>query len=278
MFLNFYYFFALIALTLFTLYGEAYVPAKTYNLLSNLAIGAIGAIIGMAINSFRELRGKMWTCLVAQVRYHNTYIRVSVAYLFKIYVDGRYLLVKSRNVPGQFQPVGGVYKRLRDSVEKLNQLEVLDDKEIRICDTTRLDLRVRVKGKHLAAFIKWFESKEDREISHWREFCEELVQPKVLSSEVFPHVNYRFLHQNPYYLHYSEHYGCQEMLIHEVYELMPSPKQLEEIRQLIASPSSDIQWADESAIRKLGYAPDNAKPFSIGEHTNSLFNKEYRVK
>lgn len=174
--------------------------------------------------SFTELRGKMWTCLVAQMGYYNTYIRVSVAYLFKIYVDGRYLLVRSRNVPGQFQPVGGVYKRLRDSVEKLNQLEVLDDKQIPICDTTRLDLRVRVKGKHLAAFIKWFESKEDREISHWREFCEELVQPKVLSSEVFPHVNYRFLHQNPYYLHYSEHYGCQEMLVHEVYELLPSPK------------------------------------------------------
>ena len=161
MFLNFYYLLVLLGLVVFTLYGEPYLSAKTYNLLSNLAIGAIGAILGMAITSFTELRGKLWTCLVAQVGYHNTYIRVSVAYLFKIYVDGRYLLVRSRNVPGQFQPVGGVYKRLRDSVEKLNQLEVLDDKEIPICDTTRLDLRVRVKGKHLAAFIKWFESKED---------------------------------------------------------------------------------------------------------------------
>src|SRR5690606_17970355 len=104
--------------------------------LGDLAIGGIGGIIGMSIKTYLDLKDKLWVCLVARVRYPNTYIRVSIAYLFKIYVDGKYLLVKGRNID-QLQPVGGVYKRLPESSMLFNQLGILDDKEISICDTSR---------------------------------------------------------------------------------------------------------------------------------------------
>ena len=39
-------------------------------------------------------------------------IRISISYLFRIKVKGKYLLVRGDRIKNQFQPVGGVYKRL----------------------------------------------------------------------------------------------------------------------------------------------------------------------
>lgn len=245
------------------------------NLLSTLAVGGIGTVIGAAITAGYNLKSKLWVILKARLRYPNTYIRVSAAYIFKINVDGKYLLVKGRNID-QFQPVGGVYKRLSQSDKLFIELEILDDKEIPISETTKSDLRIRIKGKHLYKFIHWFESGEDREISHWREFCEELIQPGHLTATNFPHINYRYLHQNPFYIHYSSYYQCPEILIHQVYELIPTEKQLLELKDLTADSHTEYQWVDEETITRLG-RKDGYKPFAIAEHSNTLFNKEYRL-
>ncbi|RDV15485.1 hypothetical protein DXT99_08290 [Pontibacter diazotrophicus] len=270
------YIFTLTILITFVIWGKPLVPHEaTFDLLKDLSIVGIGAILGIGIKTVLDLKDKLWVCAVAKLRYHDTYIRVSVAYLFKIYVDGKYLLVKGRNIE-QLQPVGGVYKRLPESSKLFNELVILDDKEIPICDTSRHDLRIRVKGKNLHKFISWFESKQDREISHWREFCEELVQPGHLSIDNFPHINYRYLHQNPFYLHWSPYYKCPEVLIHEVYELIPNEKQLQELKNLTASSSTDYQWVDEDTIERLGRS-NGTKPFAVAEHANTLFSKGFKV-
>lgn len=271
------YIISLAIFIVFVIWGRPLVPHEaTFDLIKNLAIAGIGTIMGIGIKTVLGLKDKLRVCAEAWIRYRDTNIRVSVAYLFKIYVDGKYLLVKGRNID-QFQPVGGVYKRLPESSKLFNQIGILDDKEIPICDTSRNDLRIRVKGKYLHKFISWFESKQDREISHWREFCEELVQPGHLSTGNFPHINYRYLHQNPFYLRWSPYYKCPEILIHEVYELIPNEKQLQELRQLTTSPSTDYQWVDEDTIERLGRRGNGAKPFAVAEHANTLFNKYFKV-
>ncbi|MEJ7558641.1 MAG: hypothetical protein WKF66_10060 [Pedobacter sp.] len=247
--------------------------------MHELAVGAFGALLGMAINSIINLRTKLWVCFCASTIYRYRHIRISAAYIFKIHVDGKYLLVKGRNI-NQLQPVGGVYKRLPDSSKFFQDLEILDDQQIPICDTTRHDLRIRVKGSRVHKFLQWFDSNQDREISHWREFCEELIITNILTASIFPHINYKLLHRNPLYIHYSNFYGCPEILIHEVYELLPNPAQLAELKQLMQAeqPTSDFHWVTEDAIKRLGYLPDNTKPFAIAEHATSLFEKEFKIK
>ncbi len=58
----------------------------------------------------------------------NTIIRVSFAYLFRIKVGNRYLLIKNERGTGKYQPVGGVYKFKKAEKRVLkNQFHIMDD-------------------------------------------------------------------------------------------------------------------------------------------------------
>jgi hypothetical protein len=265
------YIVAFLFLGVFVFFGDGWISDKSISgSLHDLALAAFGALLGMGITGIISLRNKLWVCFLASTLYRFRHIRISAAYIFKINIDGKFLVVKGRNIE-QFQPVGGVYKRLPDSSAFFQTLEILDDKRIPICDTTRYDLRIRVKGKNLHKFLLWFDSNQDREISHWREFCEELLITNILDRDTFPHINYKFLHRNPLYIHYSAFYECPEILIHEVYELIPSPDQIIELKKLMQNelPDSKYHWVTEDAILRLGYQFENTKPFAIAEHTNS---------
>jgi hypothetical protein len=122
------------------------------------------------------------------LRHRNDEIRVSASYLYRIKVDAAYLLVRGRRITHQFQPVGGVYKRYPDSTGTLEKLGVKDDTRIPIDDSSREDLRVRVPGKKLLEFMRWYQSREGREVDTWREFQEELLAPGILASDTFPHL------------------------------------------------------------------------------------------
>ena len=275
-----YYIILFILLTLYLILGSNLIANKAINdLVHELAIGGLGTMLGIAVTSIFMLKGKIWVCLRAATIYRFKHIRISAAYIFKIEIDGKYLLVKGRNID-QFQPVGGVYKRLAESSTIFQQLEILDDKQIPICDTTRHDLRVRIKGKHLHKFLLWFDSQKEREISHWREFCEELILTNILDREKFPHVNYKFLYRNPLYIHHSAFYECPEILIHEVFEFIPNESQRIELKNLLETekPNSAYRWVSEDTIRRLGYTNNNTKPFSVAEHATSLFDKDFKVK
>ena len=58
------------------------------------------------------------------------------------------------------------------------------------------DLAVFVPAKNAVKFLEWFNTGKDREISHWREFYEELLggkEKQILSHKNFPYVNYKFI-------------------------------------------------------------------------------------
>ena len=80
-------------------------------------------------------------------------IRVSCAYLFRIKVDGEYFLTRDEQGRGTFQPVGGVYKYLDESM-----LERFDAQQCtRFGYTSDLDsdLRLIVPKSRLKRFVKW---------------------------------------------------------------------------------------------------------------------------
>jgi len=198
-------------------------------------------------------------------------IRLSLSYLFRIKVDGKYLLVKGNRI-NQYQPVGGVYKRFHSSYPKFSEWGIKDDNCIDLKDVDQDDLRIRVPRRNLFKVLKWFDSGKDREISHWREFSEELIRTNILTHENFPHINYRIKATHKTKLKYSEHFRCFEILHYDILDLIPTDEQREELRKLqtINDPNK-YEWFEEELIQSLGYHKSRGKEsFKIGEHSKLI--------
>lgn len=78
----------------------------------------IGGVIGFCIAN----RGRIWITLKTITKF-NKEIRISVAYLYKIKIDGSYLLTKGSKID-QYQPIGGVYKYYNTFGAKMNELGI----------------------------------------------------------------------------------------------------------------------------------------------------------
>jgi len=198
-------------------------------------------------------------------------IRLSLSYLFRIKVDGKYLLVKGNRI-NQYQPVGGVYKRFHSSYQKFTEWGIKDDDCLDLKDVDQDDLRIRVTRRNLFKVLKWFDSGKDREINHWREFSEELIRTGILSHQNFPHINYRFKASLKTKLKYSDHFGCYEILHYDILDLLPTEAQKKELRKLqdIEEPDKYV-WVEEELIESLGYHKSRGKDsFKIGEHSKYI--------
>ena len=208
--------------------------------------------ISLSINGFMKYRGDN--------------IRVSISYLYRIKIDGKYLLVKSKRIPDQYQPVGGVYKVNPTAKAKFNELGVIDESGYSFDDSLRNDLRVKVPQKNLVKLVKWFESGKDREVNQQREFIEELVNTGILCKDKFSYINPIYIKRNEYKLNYSHHFSCPELLIREIYELNLTNEQENSFRALLNSEQSDYyRWFEAEEIEKLGNTKQ--KQYRIGQHT-----------
>lgn len=202
--------------------------------------------------------------------YRFKQIRISCSYIFRIKVENKYLLVKGKRID-QFQPVGGVYKRLIDCNKFFNTIGIKDDSYIKIDCESKDDLRVRVPAKNFIKFLKWFNSKSEREVDQWREFCEELIRTEILSSKNFPHISYRYLKTVRKGIKYSEYYKIHEFLLYDIYELIPTQEQNEELIKLSKTDDKDGRfiWVEEEVIERLGYY-GKEKKYIIGEHSKLI--------
>ena len=209
-------------------------------------------------------------------RFKKANIRVSVAYLYRIKIDGSYLLVKGKRI-NQYQPVGGVRKFYSGAQSTLHGLGVLDDDCLEIDDASRNDLRVRVPAKKLPKFLDWYETKHNREICQQREFREELIAPGHLSPSLFTDLTSQYLYTVPTF-HYSQHFRCWELLYHEVYEPLFTPDQERAVRNLRNAQTDDLVWVQEELILGLGHDKRTGrKPFQIGEHARLLISKDFKL-
>lgn len=231
----------------------SYMSTIMQGIIINLITALIGYIIAITIENFKDLK----LILVCYFKYPKDNIRVSISYLYRIKVDGKYLLVKSRRITDQYQPVGGVYKKYDTSNKYLDELNIKDDNGFSMDKDNKDDLRLRVPSKNLYQFIRWFENGEDRELDPIREFHEELIKEGILSKDVFQYFSYRFIRPIRNHIKYSEHFKCNEVLMSNIYELLPTEVQRIELKKLLCEENSYYRWFTSEEIECLGHTINN---------------------
>jgi hypothetical protein len=231
-------------------------------------------------------RRRIWLAIKSYwLALRGKYIRFSMSYQYIIKVDGKYLLVKNSNPNWDwYQHVGGKYKTLPETQMILKQMEATDDLKMKSEGFKKGDLAIFLPAKNALKFLDWFDSKKDREISHWREFYEELLGGKsgiqLLSKENFPYVNYRFVKSVRTPLKRAPMqtgWNCWEILQYDVLELLPTEQQYDELLELKLKGDTDyIKWASNQLINNLGYDGDILeKRYKIGEHTKWVLNTKW---
>lgn len=191
------------------------------NTIFKIALGfVVGGLIEFIVFII-ENRNK-WDILKTLLIKRNQPVRVTIAYLFRIEVNGKYLLIKrhKKDNPG-YQPVGGAYKYLKEENRELfDKLGIEPCNHVPRDEDTENDLRIIIrKRKNLTAFLKWFESRKNRELDPYREFCEELITPGFLSKENFKHIKYVFVGKHIEGVLKSPVYPQDELRYADIYEL-----------------------------------------------------------
>lgn len=218
----------------------------------------------------KHLRGKLIKS--------KEFIRISFAYLFRIQVDGEYLLVSSSRIDGKYQPVGGVYKCGEDEKKILvrKRFSASDDNGIAIDESSRNDYRMRVPAKCLRRFVRRFEATNDREgfSNLSREFAEELLKPEILNAKNFSEIKYRVCGRHFSNIEFSHYYQIYELLIADIVEIVLTKEQEAELRELKNKNDSRVMFATEEMIKtcgvKMGTQYQQAK---IAEHTYKILTQ-----
>lgn len=198
---------------------------------------------------------------------NSSIVRISFAYLYRIKVDDKYLLVKNERGTEKYQPVGGVYKlKGGERLELKKRFHVMDDNKVPIDESSRNDYRLRMENRYLRKFVKRFNRKAEREkiddLS--REFKEELIEKGIVN---WCQITYRFCGRHMTDLRYGEHFQIYELLLADVVELIPSKEQENDLRILMTRQSDKYYFASAEEIMSLGINPATGKLKEIiGDH------------
>lgn len=254
------------------------------NILAS-GITLIGAtvIIDIIFPILSDIRNIKNNFVLMFLKIGNKDIRFSMSYLYRIKIDDKYLLVKNSHWES-YQFVGGKYQVNPEAKSVFLRLGIKDDKYIPLSTENKMDLAVIVPARNVKRFLNWYNSQKDREISHWREFYEELIIGKkggaVLSRENFSYVNYRYLGnvQTPIKRASAETgWQCWEMLSYDILEPILSTAQEKELRDIKDHGDNEyIKWASDALIEKCGYEQDRSiKKYQIGIHTKWAKNLKW---
>ena len=196
--------------------------------LASAVLGCLISIVFTAVDN----HGQGWRLWIQHLKYWNKEIRLSFSYLYRIQVDGKYLLVKGNKLKKQYQPVGGVYKYYDEAKPILESFNFRPD--TKMGNTTETDdLRIYIKGKHLLHFVKWFNSMKDREYGPLREFREELILSKLLPEDVFSSFEYRKIYVHNKGVVYSPYMQCDEFVYADIFDIKLSNPQKSAIKHAV---------------------------------------------
>ena len=242
---------------------------------AQLVTSVATAVLSAAISSLYEIIDdhgwglKFW--LKSKVQFRNTVLRLSFSYLYRIEVDGKYLLVRGNRMKNRYQPIGGVYKYYHEAKAFLDSINALPDTQVGNQDETD-DLRLQIKGKYLIPFMDWFVSMENRELDPLREFYEELIATHVLDEETFRHLKYRKIGTHNDGITYSEFHRMQEMIYADIFTVSLNEPQKECIKKAVKNNPGIVVLASQDEIRQRRY--NNSVEANLGNNAPWILGEE----
>lgn len=206
----------------------------------------------------------------------DTIIRISFAYLYRIKIGDKYLLVQNSRNTGKYQPVGGVYKLcINEKMELKNLYHVMDDDKIPIDESSHNDYRLRMENRYLRKFMMRFDSrkaKRERIENVGREFKEELIETDILNWEK---ITYRYCGRHITELKFGDHFQIYELLLADVVELIPTHDQEQDLKNLETKPSEKYRFATAEQITCLGMNIEAGQLYEwIGDHTKKILQEK----
>ena len=221
------------------------------NTVLKISIGlVVGGLVELCV--FLVEHRKKWKLFKTLVIKHNQPVRVTIAYLFRIEMIGRYLLIRrhKNDNPG-YQPVGGAYKYLKEENRELfDRLGVEPCNHVPRDEDTENDLRIIVKRrKNLIAFLKWFESRKNREMDPTREFREELIDANLLPDDIFRHIKYIFIGKHIEGVLKSPVYPTDELRYADIFELRTENDAQKQAINALIGKGNEVYFATPNEIR-----------------------------
>lgn len=199
-------------------------------------------------------------------------IRFSCAYLFRIYINGKYFLVRDEQGRNTFQPVGGVYKYTDDSfLEKTHATQCM-----RFGTNTDLDcdLRIIVPRNKASKFKNWYKKEIGRECQTnlYREFQEEVLDRiDGIDASAFEQIEYRCCGSHIEVSRMGE--NDLQIRMADVVELCPTVQQTKVFLDLMQHESSLYCFATKEDIYELGRTGGNQIQ-TISQHTYKVVREE----
>lgn len=239
-------------------------------IVSAIASGFFGAAIS-ALYEYVDTKGQgIKTWFLSQILYSKENIYVSFSYLYRIEVDGKFLLVRGNRLPNQYQPAGGVYKYYDEAKSFLTELKYTPNTEMGNGNETD-DLRLSMKGKYFLKFMEWFLAMKDREYDPTREFAEELIETDILPENEFRKIKYRKVWEHNVGFTWSQPLRKHEVIYADIFELKLTERQKEIIRNAAQNHPDKICLAtpDEMKCRRYNGSVEmnlsNNTPWLLGE-------------
>ncbi|SDY45464.1 SMODS-associated NUDIX domain-containing protein [Tindallia californiensis] len=206
----------------------------------------------------------------------NTIIRISFAYLFRIKVDGKYLLVRNGRTK-KYQPVGGAYKFTQEEANYLrDNIPVENDDRIPVDRITKRDYRLLVKNEYLRKFVRRFNKTQHREnISNLsREFVEEMFSTEILDKSAFGALSYKFCGRHMTNVEYGSVFNHYELLLADIIEVQLSDAQEQLFKNLMGVDCNKYRFATADEIKSLGVKfRTNDLEDDIANHTPKILSE-----
>lgn len=231
------------------------------NIFSGIISGLIVAILTFVIGIIYKNKKFLFIFFKS---WKKKEIRFSISYLFRIKINNKYLLIEGNRID-QYQPIGGVYKYYDSFKEKYDLWNITNDDNIPYDEASKKDLRVRVPRRYIFKFLKWFESRKNREVCVFREFSEEVLKEIPISDHnIFYDLKAEYIKTNITGIRYSQHFKIHEILIADIFDLNLTNLQEQSLIGLEKN-SEKFKFVCKDEIEKM--SPNESKNFyRIGEN------------
>lgn len=260
-----------IVATIIAAFGGTRGPSLIWQMITIFFSGIVSTNMASLIEKLDAHGQGFITWLRSKTTHRNKEIYLSFSYLYKIEINGKYLLVRGNRMKDRYQPIGGVYKFYDEAKPFLESIHYQPDTMVGNNNETD-DLRIRLKGKHLLSFMEWFRKMENREYGPEREFYEELIAPGFISEEKFRHLRYRKVDvHNKGITNAPIPNRIDEVIYADIFEVSLTDEQKQEILAAIEKHPEDLCLATPEEMRSRRYGGSiemnlgNNVPWLLGE-------------